>query len=195
MLFCHLSGMFLNYLWDSYQHRPLLGKYSIEANSNQLKIKKQILSDKVKLVPRRYWLLHGPWMGCMFSINVCTAGLLLLPGGKPNIGRMHKSSCRPAPFIWLTTVLREGGRCYKWTIARPHIYLGWLQLFVHFNLFWDQKQILIGALPAAWLKRKYIQLTSIFSPAGIGTNTAWNPDISNEITRFAAHCNDFFKTR
>ena len=141
MLFCHLSGMFLNYLWDSYQHRPLLGKYSIEANSNQLKIKKKILSDKVKLVPRRYWLVHGPWMGCVFSINVCTAGLLLLPGGKPNIGRMHKSSCRPAPFIWLTTVLREGGRCYKWTMARPHILSDFNFLFTSIffgikNRFW-----------------------------------------------------------
>ena len=30
-------GMFLNYLWGWYQQRPRLGKYSIDANSNQLK--------------------------------------------------------------------------------------------------------------------------------------------------------------
>ena len=37
MFFCHLSRMFLNYLSDSYQRRPPLGKYSTYANNNQLK--------------------------------------------------------------------------------------------------------------------------------------------------------------
>ena len=189
MLFCHLSGMFLNYLWDSYQHRPLLGKYSIDANSIQLEIKINIVSDKVTrnhTLPEWRMPIYGPWMGCVFSINVCTAGLLVLPGGKPNIGQMHKSSCH------LLFDLQLSRRVAGATNGGQTAYISCLTSTVHLNLFLGQHRDLI-----ALLNKNYTQFASI-SQIFWYWNHPGRPETITPpkiCTRFEAHCNDLFSTK
>ena len=115
MLFCHLSGMFLNYLWDSYQHRPLLGKYSIEANSNQLKIKKKILSDKVKLVPRRNhhspsdWCTGLGWVVCSLLMFVLRVFFYCLVGNPISDGCINPAAGRHLLFDLQLSYVRVAG--------------------------------------------------------------------------------------
>ena len=111
MLFCHLSGMFLNYLWDSYQHRPLLGKYSIEANSNQLKIKKKILSDKVKLEPPppSDWCTGLGWVVCSLLMFVLRVFFYCLVGNPISDGCINPAAGRHLLFDLQLSYVRVAG--------------------------------------------------------------------------------------